>query len=319
MIKKLKSKILSSIKNKRINVFLLFLISAFVILLFTKLSKEYTNTLTFEVEKLNVPQENIILNDSLKLYITLKTHGFKWLNYYLSKPVIKIDFDKDVYKQEGAFVWNKSKAFLNNTQFDKQVEILNISPDTLTFRFGVNAIKKVPVTINAILNFSPGYNNSSQIVSDPDSIVIVGPKSEVSKIDFLETEEITLNDIRLNLEEIAKLKLPKNQSNLNFSSNEVILKSEVEKFTEGTLKIPITIINAPKERTIKYFPKKVTVSYYVSLSDYKIITAKDFEVICDFDKINDNQTILIPEFAKIPERVKNAKISQQRIEFIITK
>nr|WP_290855960.1 YbbR-like domain-containing protein [Flaviramulus sp.] len=319
MIKKLKSKILSSIKNKRINVFLLFLISAFVILLFTKLSKEYTNTLTFEVEKLNVPQENIILNDSLKLYITLKTHGFKWLNYYLSKPVVKIDFDKDVYKREGAFVWNKSKAFLNNTQFDKQVEILNISPDTLTFRFGVNAIKKVPVTINANLNFSPGYNNSSEIVSDPDSIVIVGPKSEVSKIDFLATEEITLNDIRLNLEEIAKLKLPKNQSNLNFSNNDVILKAEVEKFTEGTLKIPITIINAPKERTIKYFPKKVTVSYYVSLSDYKIITAKDFEVICDFDKINNNQTILIPEFAKIPERVKNAKISQKRIEFIITK
>ncbi|NNC50202.1 MAG: YbbR-like domain-containing protein [Flaviramulus sp.] len=318
-MKKLKSKILSSIKNKRINVFLLFLISAFVILLFTKLSKEYTNTLTFEVEKLNVPQENIILNDSLKLYITLKTHGFKWLNYYLSKPVVKIDFDKDVYKREGAFVWNKSKAFLNNTQFDKQVEILNISPDTLTFRFGVNAIKKVPVTINANLNFSPGYNNSSEIVSDPDSIVIVGPKSEVSKIDFLATEEITLNDIRLNLEEIAKLKLPKNQSNLNFSNNDVILKAEVEKFTEGTLKIPITIINAPKERTIKYFPKKVTVSYYVSLSDYKIITAKDFEVICDFDKINNNQTILIPEFAKIPERVKNAKISQKRIEFIITK
>ena len=88
-MKKIKADILASFKNKRINVFILFLLSAFVILLFTKLSKEYTNTISFEVEKLNLPQENVILNDSINLNITLKTHGFKWLKYYVSKPKIK--------------------------------------------------------------------------------------------------------------------------------------------------------------------------------------------------------------------------------------
>ena len=92
MIKSIKSQILASIKNKRINVFLLFLLSSFVILLFTKLSKEYTNTIAFEIEKINVPQEYVILNDSVKLNITLKTHGFRWLTYYMSQPKIKVDF-----------------------------------------------------------------------------------------------------------------------------------------------------------------------------------------------------------------------------------
>ena len=104
MIKSIKSQILASIKNKRINVFLLFLLSAFVILIITKLSKEYTNTIPFEVEKLNVPQEYVILSDSVKLNITLKTHGFNWLNYYMSKPKIKVDFSKDVYKDGNVFV-----------------------------------------------------------------------------------------------------------------------------------------------------------------------------------------------------------------------
>ncbi|SFZ92146.1 YbbR-like protein [Flaviramulus basaltis] len=319
MIKKLKSEIVKSIKNKRINVFFLFLFSAFIILIFTKLSKEYTNTLAFEIEKINVPQENIILNDSVKLNITLKTHGFKWLKYYISQPKIKVDFSKDVYKKQGVFMWSKSKAYLNNTQFNKQVELLNISPDTLIFRYGINLVKKVPVKVNADVNFTPGYNMSSKLVSEPDSIVIVGPNILVSKIHFLETEEITINDVRSNISKNTKLKLPENKSDLNFSNNEVTIKAKVEKFTEGTLNIPITIINKPKDITIKYFPKAVNVSYYVSLSDYSSITNKNFKVVCDYNKISDNQSFLIPEFAKTPEKVRNAKISQQRIEFIITK
>ncbi|GAA4885549.1 hypothetical protein GCM10023311_05350 [Flaviramulus aquimarinus] len=319
MIKKLKSEILTSIKNKRINVFLLFLLFAFIILLFTKLSKTYTNTLAFDIEKLNVPQENIIINDSVKLNITLKTHGFKWLNYYISKPKIKIDFSKDVYKKEDVFVWNKSKAYLNNTQFDKQVELLNLSPDTLMFRYGVNLVKKVPIKLNASLSFIQGYDMSNTLTSVPDSVNVIGPNIIVSKIDFIETEPVVLSDIRAHVSETVKLKLPENNSDLKLSSSEVILEATVEKFTEGTLKVPINIVNTPKEITLKYFPKEVSVSYYVSLSNFKSITSKDFKVICDYAKTNENQSFLAPELAKTPDIVKNAKISQQRIEFIITK
>ncbi len=318
-MKKLRADIIASFKNKRINVFILFLLSAFVILIFTKLSKEYTNTIPFEIEKLNVPQENVILNDSVNLNITLKTHGFKWLKYYFSKPKIKIDFSKDVYKKEGVFVWNKSKAYLNNTQFDKQVELLNVTPNTVTFRYGVNMVKRVPVVLNAEVSFSPGFDMSGHLFSEPDSITVVGSDILVSQISALETEAVTIKDIRANVLEIVKLKLPNNASDLTFSSKQIILKGQVEKFTEGTLKIPISIINAPKNIKVKYFPKAVSVSYYVSLSNFSSITTKDFKVVCDFNKTNESQSFLIPELVKYPKTVKNARIGQQRVEFITTK
>ncbi|OEJ99409.1 hypothetical protein A8C32_06005 [Flavivirga aquatica] len=318
-MKKIKSKILASIKNKRINVFILFLLFAFVILIFTKLSKEYTSTIAFNIEKQNVPEENIILNDSVQLNITLKTHGFKWLKYYFLKPKLEIDFAKDVYKKEGYFLWNKSKAYLSNTQFEKYEELLNISPDTLMFRYGVNLVKKVPVKINVDINFSQGYDISKQIVSDPDSITIIGSNILVSKIDYLETEEVVFNDVRSNLLESVKLKLPKTQSGLKFSNNNIVLKAKVEKFTEGVFKIPVNVINVPKAIKLKYFPKEVSVSYYVSLSDFNTITKKDFKVICDYAKSSKDQAFLVPKLVKTPEVVRNAKISQQRIEFITTK
>lgn len=318
-MKKLKADLLASIKNKKINVFIMFLLFAFIILIFTKLSKDYTNTMAFEVQTLNVPQENVILNDSVHLNITLKTHGFIWLKYYVSKPKIKIDFSKDVHKKEDVFVWNKSRSYLNNTQFEKQVELLSISPDPITFRYGVNMVKKVPVILNTDINFSPGFDMSSHVTSQPDSITVVGPDVLVSKITKLEAEPIILKEVREDISKIVKLKLPKNDSDLKFSNKQITIKGHVEKFTEGTLKVPVSIINVPKKTKVKYFPKVISVSYYVSLSNFNTITEKDFKVVCDFSKTNEDQSFLIPEITKSPASVKNIKVGQQRVEFIITK
>lgn len=317
MLRKLKSDILTSIKNKKAHVFFLFLLLAFVILLLTKLSKEYTKTIPFIIEKINVPQENIILNDSVSLKITLKTHGFKWLTYYFSKPKIAINFKNEVYKNDSTFIWNKSKVYLQNTQFGNQVALLNMVPEVLTFKYGVNMVKKVPVKLHADIIFSSGFNISKPYVLKPDSIVVVGPEALVTNINAIETKHVSLKDVSRNISEIIKLKLPKENNSLKFSNSEIVLKASVEKFTEGILQVPIEIINIPKEINLKYFPKDVNVSYYVSLSDYKLIKSKDFRVICDFSKAINKQSFLVPELDRFPKRVKNVKINQQRIEYII--
>ncbi|WP_406684123.1 YbbR-like domain-containing protein [Seonamhaeicola sp. MEBiC1930] len=318
-MKRIKSKISTSIKSKRINVFLIFLLFSFIILIFSKLSKDYTNTVTFEIEKVNIPEEDVILSDSIRLNITLKTHGFKWLNYYLEKPKVVIDFSKDVTKRESFYLWSKSKAYLNNTQFDKQIELLNISPDTLVFRYDVNMLKKVPVKLNANISFSAGYNSNNPVVLEPDSVVVIGPHVLVSDIKFLETDDFEIHDVRTDLKETVNLKLPENKADLKFSNTVIGLTSKVEKFTEGTLKIPVRVINIPDNVNINYFPKEVNVSYYVSLSNFNEVRSNNFKVICDYEDIKGNQSFLVPKLETIPEIVKNAKIRQQQIEFIITK
>ncbi len=318
MIKKVKSEILASIKNRKINVFILFLLSAFVILMFTKLSKEYTNTLAFTILKINVPQENVILNDSnMQLRITLKTHGFKWLNYYFKNPSISIDFDKDVYQKDSVFVWSQTKSYINNTQFDKHVEILNITPDTLVFNYDTNLIKTVPVVLRSDIKFSAGFDASENFILEPDSIQVIGPKVSVAKIKNVETDSIILTEVRADIQEILRLKLPENNQQITFSENEISLRGKVEKFTEGTLKVPVSVINVPKGMHLKYFPKEVSVSFYVSLSNFNSIESKNFKVECDYNKVN-NSSFLIPELIAFPENVKNAKISHKRIEFIIS-
>lgn len=320
MIKKLKRNIITGIKNKKINVFFLFLLLSFLILIFSKLSKEYTNTIVFTIDKINVPKEYVILNDSnTKLNITLKTHGFNWLKYYLSKPEITIDFSKDVKRKGAQYIWDKSKVFINSeSEFGSQVELLNVSPDELYFKYDVNLIKKVPVIVNAEIGFSPGFDAFNTYKIEPDSVQIIGPNEMVDNIKSIETEKVTLENIKSDILKDIKLKLPKNNSDLIFSKNKVSISLKVEKFTEGSVKVPITLINVPDGLSIKYFPKTINVVYYTSLNNFNEISGKDFKVICDFSKVNNSQTFLLPELDKITNKVKTAKINQQHIEFIIT-
>ncbi|MFB9057881.1 YbbR-like domain-containing protein [Mariniflexile ostreae] len=318
MIKILKSKIIAGFKSRRINVFLLFLLISFIILIFSKLSKQYTNTIPFNIHKVNVPPEAVILNDSNRvLHITLKTYGFGWLKYYIKKPNITIDFESDVYRTSSKFVWFKSKAYLKNTQFGDQVELLNLKPDTLVFRYDVNMVKKVPIVLDSDIKYSPGYDVFDSIKTVPDSIAVVGAKEFVSKIKNIKTNVLKLNEVKTNIDKAISLKLPKNNQGLKFSNETVKVKAHVERFTEGTLKVPVDLVNVPEGLSLNFFPKIVHVTYYTSLNNFNTISSKDFKVECDYNKLTQTQSFLIPQVVKAPENVKNVKIHQQHIEFII--
>ncbi|GAA4238018.1 hypothetical protein GCM10022291_26860 [Postechiella marina] len=299
----------------------MFLLFAFTILIFTKLSKEYTNTLVFGINKINVPPENIILNDSnSSLKITLKTHGFKWLKYYFSNPKITIDFNKEVDNKKGQYIWSKSRAYLyESSQFGDKVKLLNIEPDTLLFKYDVNLVKKVPVELNSSIKFTQGFDMDDDYKLTPDSIEVIGPHALASKITHIKTEEFVLNDVKTNISEKIKLILPQDNNNLIFSNQSVLLSANVKKFTEGTLKIPVTLVNVPEGLSLKYFPRMVNVTYYTSLDRFNSVKSNDFIVSCDYSMVQDNQSFLIPQIKKSPKRVKHVKLSQKRIEFIILK
>lgn len=320
MIKKLIKEIIASIKNRKINVFFLFLLLAFVILVFTKLSNEYTNTITFNIDKINVPEDIVVLNDSNnKLKVTLKTHGFKWLTYYFSQPKIKLDFSKDLKKTKAGFIWDKSKAFIySKEKFGDKVELYNISPDTLLFRYDVNLVKKIPVILSEDVDFASGFDLAKGYTIKPDSVVVIGPELIASKINFVQTQTLRLKNVKSDVSQTVKLKLPKSEKNLTFSVSEVKVSAKVDKFTEGILKIPVVVTNVPEGMTVNYFPKTVNVTYYTSLNNFNAITEKDFAVVCDFSIMKANQQdFLTPELTKISKLVKSAKVNQQPIEFII--
>lgn len=316
----LKSRLLKAIKTKKINIFLLFVLLAFIILLLTKLSRDYTNTVTFNITSKNVSEESVILKDpSHKLKVTLSTYGFKWLKYYFLTPNLEIDFANDVTKTDSVYIWSSAKGFPTiNNQFDKTETIISINPDTLRFKYDKNTVKLVPVRANITINYSPGFNALEEKIIEPDSIKIIGPSSLLDNIAFLTTKAFNAENVRGPISETLVLDTDSIDKAINITTKEVKLKYNVEKFTEGTLSIPIELINVPNSIRLTHFPKTINVYYFTSLKAFKNIKKNDFKVVCDYKELLNNNAYLTPKLIKEPKGVKRVRLQQQNVEFIIT-
>jgi len=316
----LQSKIVKVVRSRKINVFFLFFLLAFVILILTKLSKVYTNTIIFNVEPENAPEEVIVLNDSThQLKVTLTTYGFKWLNYYLRTPSLEIDFNEDVNKTEDYFLWSEAIGFSGiNEQFDKNTTIKSINPDTLKFKYDTNAIKHIPVIVNTEITYSPGYDILAPIKITPDSIKVIGPKTILSKLEYIETESLLLKNIKTPIQKTLDLKVKNIDKKIKLDYTAVQVNAKVERFTEGTISVPVLITNVPKGLKLKHFPKNVNVSYYTSLEAFNTIDKLEFKVICNYNDLREDSTYLTPQLIEQPVNVKSTRLHQKRIEFIIT-
>lgn len=320
MLSNLKSKLFKSIKSGKLNVFLFFLVLSCMFLMFAKLSKSYTETIRYHVNYENVPDQHSIVpkHDSI-INVRVRAYGFNLIAHNFYKHTITVNFNKEVHKFNKEYIWDTKNGVSEITsQLGSKIEVLYIEPDSLTFPFEIMTVKVVPVKLVAEINYSPGYDILDSLSIQPDSIKVIGPKNIVEKISKIKTEKLTLKDVNTSINKEVKLSLDKSFDKFRLSRTKIKVTGNVEKFTEGTFEVPVSIVNLPADVKINYFPKTVLVSYYVSLENYKKIKALDFRIVCDYAEVqNQDGTFFIPQLFKKPEMVKSAKVKQSKIEFII--
>jgi len=320
MLSKLKSKLSKSIKSRKLNVFGLFFLLSFCFWALTKLSKNYTETISFDVIYKNVPeQHHVELDSSKKVNVAVNAYGFNLLKYYFYQPSVEIDFKSDVALKNNTYVWNaQQNAPRINSKFKNSIDIISIKPDTLRFPFQSLAVKMIPVQSDVSIEFASGYDMSSKIKVTPDSIKIIGSEKLISKIDQVTTKMLELKNIKSNIDQTLEIEMNDVLKQLKMSAKSVTVKGHVEKFTEGTFNIPVTIVSLPADININYFPKTIPVAYNVSLNNYKLVKHSDFRIECNYKDIdNTEKTFLIPKLVKVPEIVKSARLKQNKVEFIL--
>lgn len=320
MFTKLKTKISKLIQSRKLNVFGLFFLLSFCFWGLTKLSKNYTETIAFDIVYENVPEQHqITLDSTKKVNVTVNAYGFNLLRYAFYKPQFMIDFNSDVVMVNKNYVWNaQQNAPKINSKFKNSVDVISIQPDTLRFPFQALAVKKVPVIPELSLEYASGYDMLVPVKVVPDSIKVMGSKENIAEVRSVSTKLLELKNVNGNIEQSVGIERKENLKHLKLSKNQVVIKGKVEKFTEGTFNVPVTIINLPVNININYFPKTIPVAYNVSLSNYKAVKPTDFRIECDYNDVNNtSKTFLVPKLVTIPDIVKSARLKQKKVEFIL--
>lgn len=297
----------------KFNVFLIFLVLAISSSLIGKLTSTYDKNIIFKLEVIDVPKDKVIYEKSHdSVLLKVRGYGFNLAKYYFETPSLEISVKK-LKEINNTFLWDQKENF-NDTKlsFDSSVEMLNISEDSLFFYFDQYISQKKYIKPNVSIDYKPGYDSFKPYFITNDSVTILGPKDILKEIEYVDTEFIRLNNVNSDVNINLNLLKPA-FDDLTFDFTDVQYKLEVDQYTEEIINIPVNILG---DNNYKYnfYPKELSVKYFISVDNYKKTSPIDFRIECLFDQ---NQSVLIPSLTKKPNFVKNVKLSSNQIQLII--
>ena len=288
------------------------------------LNKEYTSEISYPVRYTDLPKGKYLVSE-LPSDITLevKAKGFTLVGYRISTSFLPINLDINSYSNymlekdnilEYTLKLSTIKDRINN-QLNSDINLLNIKPEEIYFKFSHAVTKMIPVKPVVDYSLKKQHILKDEITAVPDSILVSGPASMMDTLSYIPTEIWKAGEISKNLSRTIDLDFPP-----NFSAEEksVKINIELERFTEAKRNIPISVWNLPDSLNIKLFPNTVDISYEIGLSRYDKVTDKDFEFIVNYSQ-TPNSSYLPVEIVKIPSFIKNLSYTPQKVEYILEK
>ncbi len=306
--------------NKKLRVFLLFLLLSFLFWTLIKLSKEYISDVEFNLVYTDVPKNKLIQNEPIeRVKLTLKTTGFKLLRYGFRQNSLEYSLS-EIERKRGTEYYSETGSNINflQAQLSAETVVLNVEPDTLFFDLGVRKSKKVKLQSEVDFEFKTGFNFVEPVALKPEEITISGPEKVIDTIEEVFTERVVFNDLSASFERKVRV-VPPSES-VDVSVEEVTISGAVDKITDGSFTIPFEVVNLPGNYLISTYPKEVKVVYQVALKDFNKIPENGFRVQCDYRQAEENNLdYLIPQVVERPEIVFDVKVIPNKIEFLIKK
>tara|TARA_S200000501_G_scaffold371145_1_gene413632 strand:- start:2295 stop:3221 length:927 start_codon:yes stop_codon:yes gene_type:complete len=303
-----------SFRSGKTNVFLVFLGLAIITSFTSKLLTTYEKNIDFSVYASDLPNDKVLTGQSSdKISLKLKGYGFNFAKYYLRNPELKFSVN-EMKIDKYSFIWTKEKNLFNLEKFVSPMTLLNISNDSLVFFYDKFSNKSIPVKVSTEINYAAGYGNFGPLKITPDSVNVIGPNNTIQKINYIETELITIENAKNDLKGKIKLKLD-GLENTIIENTEVDYFLNIDQYTEETVDVNINVVSNLNELSFNFFPKTVKVKFLVSVENYVKINPIDFKIECYVDNILKNDYLL--EVVKKPEMIKNVSLSTEKIQLIM--
>jgi hypothetical protein len=302
--------------------FIGFLVASFFIWLLITFSKEYTTVINFPVEYSKIPQNKLLQEAPInEISLSIKASGFKLVKAKLKQEIIQLNASNLQRKTSSKFYFLPKNQIKNiQSQLTYKVELQEILQDTIYLNLGVLTSKKVPLKTNLIIDYHIGYDLVNEIKIEPDSVIISGPENQIENINHLKLSKLKLKDVKASFTNKLKIIKPKELDKLKINIAEASISGHVEKFTEGSFKVPFEIINLPTDVNLTSLTNNVEVFFVVALSNFNKVNKLSFKVECDYlMSEKNNLSYLIPKIVDKPDFLKSYKIIPNKIDFLIQK
>ena len=311
----------TGLKKRKVKVFLVFLFFSFLAWLVNNLAQTFVGTTSFQLQYENVPPKFLLAEmPKNELQVRLRAVGFQFIVFGVKKKNIRINLSEVRKKDERYFIPPSVYRKQIQGQLSNDMELLEMDNDTIFVKFNPLESKKVPVLSRLNITFAKNHALLDSLVITPETIVVNGPKSQIDTIQAVYTSYTEMLNVTTDFSERVSLVKSRGLAETNFDPPSVTISGKVYRFAEQVFEVPVTMLNLPDSLQVRMFPDVVQVICQAPLDVLKQISATDFLITADYDKIEENnQNMLSLVLREKPEKINNAVLKTQEIEFILKK
>jgi len=287
------------------------------------MNKEYPTSISYPVRYMRFPEKKVLVNDIPdRLDLAVNAGGYTLLRYKLQSRIDPIIFDVNSFSLNTVLGDPSTLYILTSyakdriaNQLSPDMEIMNISPDTLFFKLADKVSKKIPVKPDLNISFEKQYMQVGPYLVEPDSVTISGPKTIIDTIREIATEPVFMSDASRSFDMELEMQ-PLHR--VEFDPFEVWIQVPIEKFTEASVKVQIEVINMPDSLLLRPFPPAVTVSCQIGLSAYETLNEHLFRAVIDYAEVgNMLGNKLKVQIIKMPIYIQSVNFTPKSVEYIV--
>jgi hypothetical protein len=311
--------------HRKLITFLFFVLVSTGFWLVRSLGEQYESRISYPVRFTHFPDNKVLIGDlPQKLELRVRANGFSILKSRLNLNLIPLKFDIASFamgslEADTVMIVTESVRDLLSDELS-QVRILDISPDTLLFRFTDIVHRKVPVQPVKALHerfFQKQFTQNGDILVVPDSVVVSGPGNLVDRIRAIRTRPLSYTNLTDSVTTEMELEPVKT---LTYSVKKVSVLIPVDRFTEVEESLPVRTVNVPDSLNMIAIPGKVKITYRICLSNYKNIKHHPLEPAIDYREVAAGAAGRLTIFlADTPHIISNIRFNPAETEYLITR
>ena len=294
----------------------MFLLFAALIWVISALSEKYTAVVPVHVEIENDDTDVILLDTHLHVDASMSATGFSILYRRLFPPQLELstnelsalDLDKPVLSTQ--YLVNSYRQ-----QFPSRNDLNGFVDNAILLPLTAAVVKSFTPALAAPPVLAKGYQLTSPIQINVDQVTASGGKENLKRLDTaifkLLTNHIVKEDFVLKailLDSIAAL--------AQWNTTEIEVRGTVDRYSDVSFMLPITIANAPSSLDIELTSSLVELKFAAPLSSLKTINAQDFRAEVVYEQTTTGQFPVI--IYGLPDNAKQVVITPPTVSYLIS-
>lgn len=299
--------------RKKLNIFIASVIFAVILWGSISLSDIYYTNVDVKLTLTNLPS-GYTTGSPLPEKIQLRVKGQGWRLVSINVGP-ETEFRVSVGGDSGIHNLNLYNYLESNRWLLSDVEIINVSPDSI--RFFVERInsKKLPVISGLELEYKPGYGLASDIIFKPDSVVVTGPFSLVRTMNAIKTSDKSLSPLDSRTE--TEVDLPK-MNGFVYDVNLVEVILDIQRIVDKQFdNIEVNVLDIPPRKEVVLLPNKIGFNVRGGIEILGKLKPDQFRAYIRFQSLVQDTTGSVIPILELPKNVTLQFVKPDRLRYVI--